>query len=148
MKTLLTLVMIGAFLVIAPSALAGRPKPPSRQCLEWGSNANYHHLSIDSSGKIYDKDNMIVTYVITGVDQNGVITGSGYIARGTRTLIATYSGMHSGNALSTYQLQYNLTTKTGTINYRYDVPPAQEPVTGSDIVYNIGCKSINLPPPE
>jgi hypothetical protein len=148
MKTLLSLVIIGAIFVITPSAIAGSPKPPDRLCLEWESNSNYHHLSIDSSGKIYDKDNKIDTYVITGVDQYGIITGSGYIARGTRTLIATYSGMHSGDALSTYQLQYNLTTKSGTIYYRYDVPADNEPITGNDIVSNIGCQQLNIPPPE
>lgn len=147
MKKLLSLVIIGAFFFITPSAIAGQRRAPSRLCLEWASNSNYHHLAIERSGRMYDKDHKIETYVITGIDQYGIITGSGYIARGTTNLIATYSGMHNGDALSTYQLKYNLTTKSGTIDYRYDVP-GDTLSTGRDIVSNIGCQQLNIPPPE
>ena len=148
MKKILVGLTIATMLVIAPSAIAAQKKPPKDLCLEWESNSNYHHLAIEQSGKIYDKDHTMKTYVITGVDQNGTISGSGYIARGTSTLLATYNGMHNGDTLSNYQLKYNLTTKSGTIYYRYDAPPDNEPVTSRDTVYKIGCRKLNIPPIE
>jgi hypothetical protein len=128
--------------------MAAKKKPPKDICFEWESDSNYHQLAIERSGRIYDKDHKIKTYVITGIDQYGIITGSGYVARGTSILLASYSGMHNGDSISTYQLQYNLTTRSGTISYRYDDPPDNELNTGSDIVYYIGCRKLNIPPTQ
>jgi|GEM_PF-1657662 len=148
MKTILTVLIVGSMLAIAPSAIAAKKKPPKDLCLEWESNTQYHHLAIEQSGKIYDKNHSIKTYVITGADQYGAISGSGYMTRGTSTLLATYNGMHNGDTISNYQLKYNLKTKSGTIYYRYDVPPDNAPITGNDTVYNIGCRKLNIPPIE
>jgi len=146
MRTVLPLLILASVLAVAPSAVAGGKTPPQDLCLEWESDSTYHQLSIQQNGRIYDKENRIKTYVITGIDQYGIVTGSGYVARGTTILLATYSGMHNGDALSAYQLQYNLTTKSGTIYYRYDTPPDTEPVTGSDRVYHKGCRQLSIPP--
>jgi len=146
MKTLVSLILLGTMLAFAPSVTAGGKKAPKNLCLEWESESIYHQLSIEQTGKIYDRDNRLKTYVITGIDQYGIITGSGYIPRGSTTLLATYGGMHNGDTLSTYQLQYNITTKSGTIDYRYDVPPGDAIITGTDRVYFKGCRQLEVPP--
>jgi hypothetical protein len=63
-------------------------------------------------------------------------------------LLATYNGMHNGDTIANYQLKYNLATKSGTIYYRYDNPPDNEPIIGRDTVYKIGCRQLRVPPPE
>jgi len=148
MKKIQALLTFVTILAIAPSILAGNNKPPDRLCLELESGSIYHHLSIDKGGKIYDKSHGIKTHVITGSDQYGTVTGSGYVARGTSILIATYNGMHSDDTLSNYQLKFNIKTKSGTIYYRFDDPAQSTPHTGSETVYKTGCQSLNLPPVE
>lgn len=148
MRKILTLLTIVSILAIAPYAHARRVKPPKRLCLEWAGEANYHHLSLDRGGKIYDRGYAIKTYTVTGSDQNGAITGSGYVARETPILIVNYTGMETDNTIATYRLKYNINTKSGTIYYRYDDPLLGSPVTGSDSVYKIGCQSVSLPPIE
>lgn len=148
MKTAVTVLIIGLLCAITSSAMAGQPKPPDTLCLEWENASYFHHLAIEQSGKIYDKDYRIKTYVISGIDQYGVIVGSGYIARGTSTLLATYSGMHNGDTVSNYELKYNLKTKSGTIDYRYATSTDTAIVTGNDTVYNKGCRSLDIPPFE
>ena len=51
MKKILAILTLLAMFVIAPSAIAGRVKPPDRLCLEWENGSTYHHLSIDKNGK-------------------------------------------------------------------------------------------------
>lgn len=148
MKKILALLTVVSILTIAPYAFANRIKPTSPLCLEWSDGETYHHLSIKKDGKIYDKGYAIFTYAVTGSDQNGAITGSGYVVRETPILILTYSGMRSNNTISTYQLKYNIRTKSGTIYYRYDDPALSSPVTGSDTVEKTGCQSLDLPPIE
>ena len=148
MKKILALLTIVSILAIAPYAIADRIKPTSPLCLEWASDTTYHHLSIKNSGKIYDRGYAIFTYAVTGSDQHGAISGSGYVVRGTPILLLTYSGMRSNNTISTYQLKYNIRTKSGTIYYRYDDPALSSPVIGSGTVEKIGCQSLDLPPIE
>ncbi len=141
MKTLLSVIILGVMLAIAPSAIAAKSKPPGYLCFEWESDSQYHHLSFKQSGRIYDKDHRMKTYAVTGRDQYGLISGSAYMARGTRTILATYNGMHSGGTVSNYQLEFDLRTDTGIIYYHNENPSG----TGSENVIRVKCKSLNLP---
>jgi hypothetical protein len=137
--------MIMTMLALAPSAMAGQPRPPDYLCLEWQSDSSYHHLSFRQIGRIYDKNFRIKTYAITGRDQFGLISGSAYVERGSKTLVATYSGMHTGHIKTSYDLTYELNTEIGTIDYRYDNPPDNTITTGTDTVNRTKCKKLNIP---
>lgn len=148
MKKILTAVTIAALLAIAPSSMAGQERPPAYLCLQWQSDSSYHHLSFTQCGRIYDKDFRIKTYVITGRDQFGLISGSAYVERGSKTLVATYGGMHTGHITTSYDLTYELNTEIGTIDYRYDNPPDNTLTTGTATVNRVKCKSLNIPSGE
>lgn len=144
MKKLSLIAVFGLMLAFAPSALAGKNKPPDYLCLEWETGSQYHHLSFKQVGRIYDKDHRMKTYVVTGRDQYGLIAGSSYIARGTKTILATYTGTHSGGIVSHYQMEFDMRTDTGIIYYQ-NIPPGGPSTSGSETVYRIKCKSLNIP---
>jgi hypothetical protein len=146
MKQLLPVVLLAVMLAIATSAMAGsKSKPPNTLCLEWKSVSHYHQLSFTAIGNIFDDKRKLRIYAVAGVDQYGIISGSGYVIPDTKILLATYSGMHSGDTVSNYELEYDLKAEEGTVYYRYDTPPNNALVTGSDSVYDTQCKELNLP---
>ena len=84
----------------------------------------------------------VTTYLITGRDNYGLLSGTGYVDPGTTTLKATYSGMYDGNTVSNYELVFNLESGSGTAYFRYDNPPNNTLNIGTDGVTSVDCTTL------
>jgi hypothetical protein len=146
MKKTLAAIALVAMVFIASSAMAAGVKVPKLLCMQWTAYSDIHQLSLKSIGTVRDGDTKVKTYIITGTDQYGLIHGTASISPGTTTLYATYCGMNqsgSGDAISNYELFFDLTSGSGTLNYRFDNLTNQN--NGTTGINQIDCTNASIP---
>jgi hypothetical protein len=150
MKKLFLGVAALAFVLINSPAFAAAPRVPKNLCLDWTSFSDVNQLLIKSQGTVKTADGVVKMYSIFGHAFNGgrlPVVGNAYVAPGTTTLHATFTGAYSIGAsrfVGNWELFFDLFLQTGTIFYHYDQTTGSK-ISGSDGVVPTDCAALSLP---
>lgn len=150
MKKLLLGITVLSFVLFASSAMAAGPKVPKALCLDFTGYSDTQQLVIKSLGNLPSTGGNIKMYAITGnINWHGShpVAGNGYVVPGTTTFRATYSGLtdYLNNTVVAYDLSFDLTTNSGTVNARYLYGDATTPYSGIDLgVVSTSCSLLSI----
>jgi hypothetical protein len=129
MKKILAALTIVAMLLITSSAMAKGVKAPKTLCIDYDQWSPWvQQLSFKAIGTVYIQGNKVKTYAISGISEEGPLTGTAYVLPGTTILRASYSTTYTGLGWdypvdAGFNLVFDLATGTGTADLRYANPP-------------------------
>ncbi|MGD9579363.1 MAG: hypothetical protein AB7Y74_14090 [Syntrophorhabdus sp.] len=150
MKKLLLGIAILVFVAFASSVMAAAPKVPKNLCLDFDTYSDYQILLLKSVGNLPTLDGNLKMYTVTGFVSTPIdapVQGSAYVLPSGTTLHATYNG-HMGasqNSPISYELFFDLATKTGTIYYHYEAADGASAIHGTDTLTAADCKTRSMP---
>jgi len=146
MKKLFLGIAILSFIVFTTTAMAAAPKVPKNLCYTYSTGYYHHQLLLKPMGTVPTSNGNVKMYTIIGNDFSGgdnPIHGTGYVEPGTTIFHATLNwlGFTTTYLVASYELLYNLESKTGNLYYRYDRGNGTID-TYTDTATTVDCKTL------
>jgi len=150
-KLILAIVALGFTFANTPVMAAGA-NPPKALCLDFTSFTDFHQLVIKSMGTVQTSGGVTKMFNITGhafgLSPNYPVGGSGYVAPGTTTFHASYTGngrSGSTNNQFNWELFFDLPTSSGLMHAFFQFEDGSSFTTGATPVAVVATSCASLP---
>jgi hypothetical protein len=137
-------VVLALCVAVPLRSLAASPKPPKNLCLDWDTFTDSNVLFVKAVGAVKTAPGKVKFFSISGSAFNGStfpVAGAGNLEG--NVFHATWQGTANSVGQCSFEVLYDLTAGTGTINYHYD-DDAGGVIEGTDTVTGVDCATLTI----